>query len=157
MHVSQLMRYQLESNERQCVALEDEISFISSYIELEKERVGYRCNISFNSEVDDPNSYKIPPMLLISFIESAFKHGTCTIEKCFVDVDVTVTNGKLELVVRNSIPEKKNEVVSTKIGIKNTKERLRLLYGSNYTLDIEETDIYTVNLQLQLKRYEPVR
>lgn len=157
MHVSQLMRYQLESNERQCVALEDEISFISSYIELEKERVGYRCNISFNSEVDDANSYKIPPMLLISFIENAFKHGTCTIEKCFVDVDVTVTNGKLELVVRNSIPEKKNEVVSTKIGIKNTKERLRLLYGSNYTLDIEETDIYTVNLQLQLKRYEPVR
>ncbi|MCO6149610.1 sensor histidine kinase [Flavobacterium sp. NRK1] len=157
MHVSQLMRYQLESNERQCVALEDEISFISSYIELEKERVGYRCNISFNSEVDDPNSYKIPPMLLISFIENAFKHGTCTIEKCFVDVDVTVTNGKLELVVRNSIPEKKNEVVSTKIGIKNTKERLRLLYGSNYTLDIEQTDIYTVNLQLQLKRYEPVR
>jgi LytS/YehU family sensor histidine kinase len=157
MHVSQLMRYQLESNERQCVALEDEINFISSYIELEKERVGYRCNISFNSEIDDANAYKIPPMLLISFIENAFKHGTCTIEKCFVDVDITVTDGKLEMMVRNSLPEKKTEVVSTKIGIKNTTERLRLLYGSNYSLDIQETDIYTVNLQLHLKRYEPVR
>ncbi|MFD2603401.1 sensor histidine kinase [Flavobacterium suzhouense] len=157
MHVSQLMRYQLESNERQCVALEDEISFISSYIELEKERVGYRCNISFNSDIDDANSYKIPPMLLICFIENAFKHGTCTIEKCFVDVDITVKVGKLEMVVRNSLPEKKTEVVSTKIGIKNTTERLRLLYGANYSLDIEQTDIYTVNLQLQLKRYEPVR
>lgn len=157
MHVSQLMRYQLESNERHCVALEDEISFISSYIELEKERVGYRCNISFNSEIDNANTYKIPPMLLICFIENAFKHGTCTIEKCFVDVDLTVTNGKLEMIVRNSLPEKKTEVVSTKIGIKNTTERLRLLYGSNYSLDIRETDIYTVNLQLQLKSYEPVR
>lgn len=157
MHVSQLMRYQLESNERQCVALEDEISFISSYIELEKERVGYRCNISFNSEIDDANSYKIPPMLLICFIENAFKHGTCTIEKCFVDVDITVKAGKLEMVVRNSLPEKKTEVVSTKIGIKNTTERLRLLYGANYSLDIDQTEIYTVNLQLQLKRYESVR
>lgn len=157
MHVSQLMRYQLESNERQCVALEDEISFISSYIELEKERVGYRCNISFNSDIDIANSYKIPPMLLICFIENAFKHGTCTIEKCFVDVDITVTHAKLEMVVRNSLPQKKDDVVSTKIGIRNTIERLQLQYGGNYSLDISETDIYTVNLQLQLKRYETIR
>jgi sensor histidine kinase YesM len=152
MHVSQLMRYQLESNQRQCVALEDEINFISSYIELERERVGYRCDIKFSSSIDNDNAYKIPPMLLICFVENAFKHGTCTIEKCFVDVSLTVHEGKLELVVKNSLPEKKNDVVSTKIGIKNTTERLRLLYGSDYSLDIKETDIYTVNLQLQLKR-----
>lgn len=152
MHVSQLMRYQLESNERQCVALEDEINFISSYIELEKERVGYRCNISFNSAIDRENAYKIPPMLLICFVENAFKHGTCTIEKCFVDVDIKVTDGKLELLVKNSIPEKKTSVSSTKIGLKNTIERLKLSYGSDYSLDINEGEIFTVNLQLQLKR-----
>jgi LytS/YehU family sensor histidine kinase len=152
MHVSQLMRYQLESNERQCVPLEDEVNFISSYIQLEKERVGYRCNITFTSNVDSENTYKIPPMLLISFIENAFKHGTCSIEKCFVEITVSVKEGKLELLVRNSIPEKKNEVVSTKIGIKNTTERLKLQYGSNYTLDIKEDRIFTVNLQLQLKK-----
>ncbi|KGO91661.1 sensor histidine kinase [Flavobacterium subsaxonicum] len=152
MHVSQLMRYQLESHERQCVPLEDEISFIGSYIQLEKERVGYRCNITFNSDVDDENAYKIPPMLLISFIENAFKHGTCSIEKCFVEVTISVKEGKLDLLVRNSIPEKKNDVVSTKIGIKNTTERLKLQYGSNYTLDIKEDRVFSVNLQLQLKR-----
>jgi len=151
MHVSQLMRYQLESNEHKCVPLEDEINFISSYIQLEKERVGYRCNISLNIDVDDERAYKIPPMLLISFIENAFKHGTCSIEKCFVEVNVTVKEGKLNMVVRNSIPEKKSDVVSTKIGIKNTTERLNLQYGSNYTLDIKEDRIFTVNLQLQLK------
>ncbi|MXN90625.1 histidine kinase [Flavobacterium sp. Sd200] len=152
MHVSQLIRYQLESNERQCVPLGDEISFVSSYVELEKERVGYRCNISFNSEVDDERAYKIPPMLLICFIENAFKHGTCSIEKCFVDIDISVTDGKLNLVVKNSIPEKKNEVVSTKIGIRNTMERLKLQYGSNYNLEIIEDNIFTVNLELRLKR-----
>jgi sensor histidine kinase YesM len=152
MHVSQLMRYQLESNEKKCVPLEDEINFISSYIELEKERVGYRCDIILTTDVDDDNAYKIPPMLLICFIENAFKHGTCSIEKCFVNVNVSVKQGKLELVVKNSIPKKKNDVVSTKIGIKNTTERLRLIYGSNYSLDIQEAGVYTVNLQLQLKR-----
>jgi two-component system LytT family sensor kinase len=152
MHVSQLMRYQLESNERQCVPLEDELNFISSYIQLEKERVGYRCNITFTNDVDDERAYKIPPMLLICFIENAFKHGACSIEKCFVDVNVSVKEGTLQLVVKNSIPKKKNDVVSTKIGIRNTTERLNLQYGHNYTLDIKEEGIFTVNLQLQLKR-----
>jgi len=151
MHVSQLMRYQLESNEHKCVPFENELNFISSYIQLEKERVGYRCDISFNIDVDDEGVYKIPPMLLISFVENAFKHGTCSIEKCFVEVNVTVKDGKLDMLVRNSIPEKKNEVVSTKIGIKNTTERLNLQYGSDYTLDIREDRIFTVHLQLQLK------
>jgi two-component system LytT family sensor kinase len=151
MHVSQLMRYQLESNEHKCVPFENELNFISSYIQLEKERVGYRCEINFNIDVDDESAYKIPPMLLISFVENAFKHGTCSIEKCFVEVNVTVKEGRLDMLVRNSIPEKKNEVVSTKIGIKNTTERLNLQYGSNYTLDIKEDGIFTVQLQLQLK------
>jgi len=151
MHVSQLMRYQLESNEHKCVPLENEINFISSYIQLEKERVGYRCDISLNIDIDDESGYKIPPMLLISFIENAFKHGTCSIEKCFVEVNVMVAQGKLNMVVKNSIPENKIDVVSTKIGIKNTTERLNLQYGNNYTLDIKEDHIFTVNLQLQLK------
>ena len=152
MHVSQLMRYQLESNERQCVPLEDEINFISSYVQLEKERVGYRCDITMNTAIDDEGAYKIPPMLLICFVENAFKHGACTIEKCFVDINITVKEGKLNLLVKNSVPQKKGEVVSTKIGIRNTTERLNLQYGGDYTLDIKENSIFEVQLQLQLKR-----
>ncbi len=91
-------------------------------------------------------------MLLICFIENAFKHGTCSIEKCYVDISVSVKNGTLDLLVKNSIPEKKTDVVSTKIGIKNTIERLKLQYGSDYNLDITENGIFTVHLQLQLKR-----
>ncbi|QEE50801.1 histidine kinase [Flavobacterium alkalisoli] len=152
MHVSQLMRYQLESHETQCVPLEDEINFVSSYVELEKERLGYRCNITLNTSIDLENTYKIPPMLLICFIENAFKHGTCTAENCFVDIDINVNDNRLEFMVKNSIPKKKKNIVSTKIGLKNTKERLKLLYGTDHDLTIEENGTYTAILKVKLKR-----
>ncbi|WP_431242095.1 sensor histidine kinase [Flavobacterium sp. P21] len=154
MKVSQLMRYQLESNNKQCVSLEDELEFINSYVQLEKERVGYRCDITFDSKIDNENAYKISPMLLIAFIENAFKHGTCAIEKCFVRIFITVEKGNLHLHVVNSIPTKKTDVVSTKIGLKNTIERLNLIYGKDYKLDIQdEKNTYIIDLKLQLKKF----
>ncbi|MCV9927228.1 histidine kinase [Flavobacterium sp. LS1R49] len=154
MKVSQLMRYQLESNAKQCVSLEEELSFINSYIQLEKERVGYRCDITYDCKIDNENAYKVSPMLLITFIENAFKHGTCAIENCFVRIFITVDNGLLHLHVINSIPTKKTNVVSTKIGLKNTVERMNLLYGKEYKLDIQEdNNTYIVDLKLQLKKF----
>lgn len=153
MKVSQLMRYQLESNAKQCVSLEEELSFINSYIQLEKERVGYRCEITYDSQIDNENAYKISPMLLIAFVENAFKHGTCAIENCYVHIAIAVEKGKLRLHIANSIPEKKINVVSTHIGIKNTTERLKIIYGNDYKLDIKNTDKeYTVDLVLPLKK-----
>ncbi|MEP7095489.1 MAG: histidine kinase, partial [Flavobacterium sp.] len=154
MKVSQLMRYQLESNNKQCVSLEDELEFINSYVQLEKERVGYRCEITYDCKIDNENAYKVSPMLLIAFIENAFKHGTCAIEKCFVRIVITVENGLLHLHVINSIPNKKTDVVSTKIGLKNTIERLNLIYGKDYKLDIQDDkNTYIVDLKLQLKKF----
>jgi two-component system LytT family sensor kinase len=154
MKVSQLMRYQLESNNKKCVSLEDELEFINSYVQLEKERVGYRCEITYDSKIDNENAYKVSPMLLIAFIENAFKHGTCAIEKCFVRIIITVENGLLHLHVVNSIPTKKTDVISTKIGLKNTIERLNLIYGKDYKLDIQDDkNTYIVDLKLQLKKF----
>lgn len=154
MKVSQLMRYQLESSNKQCVSLEEELSFINSYIQLEKERVGYRCDITYDCKIDNENAYKVSPMLLIAFIENAFKHGTCAIENCFVRIFITVENGLLHLHAINSIPTKKTNVVSTKIGLKNTIERLNLIYGKEYKLDIQDdNNTYIVDLKLQLKKF----
>jgi two-component system LytT family sensor kinase len=154
MKVSQLMRYQLDSSNKQCVSLEEELSFINSYIQLEKERVGYRCDITYDCKIDNENAYKVSPMLLIAFIENAFKHGTCAIENCFVRIFITVENGLLHLHVINSIPTKKTNVISTKIGLKNTIERLNLIYGKEYKLDIQDDkNTYIVDLKLQLKKF----
>lgn len=153
MKVSQLLRYQIESDSRQCVSLEEELEFINSYIQLEKERVGYRCEIIYDCSIDNENAYKISPMLLITFIENAFKHGTGTVESCFVNISIIVTDGLLQLKMENSIPDKKNKVVSTKIGLKNTSERLALLYGDDHSLTIEEqSGVYRVSLNIKLKR-----
>ena len=153
MKMSQLLRYQIESDQRQYVTLEEEIEFVSSYIDLERERLGYRCDITFDYKTDNENGYKISPMLLINFIENAFKHGTGTIGSCFVNLSVKVEDGLMDFRLENSIPEKKSNVVSTKIGIKNTTERLNLLYHDRHDLSIEETGkTFVVSLKLQLKK-----
>lgn len=151
MQVSQLMRYQVENSAKNFVSLEDEIAFLSSYTELERERVGYRCNIEFNHLTEEYKAYQIAPMLLITFVENAFKHGTGTIEKCFVKIGIEVKNNKLLMTVANSIPKKKREVFSTKIGIKNTKKRLEIIYAERHRLEINASDTtFTVNLEIEL-------
>ncbi len=153
MEVSQLMRYQVELGNKEFVSLENEITFISSYIQLEKERVGYRCRIDFDYECDQEGRYEIAPMVLITFIENAFKHGTATIEKCFVTIDIKVIKGKLHLKVVNSVPQHKKEVVSTKIGLKNTRERLEIVYPKKHQLEITQNEHdYTVNLVIELRQ-----
>ncbi len=151
MQVSQLMRYQVENSAREYVSLEDEIAFLSSYIELEKERVGYRCSIEFSHVAEEDKTYLIAPMLLITFVENAFKHGACTIEKCYVTIAIEVKNNKLIMKISNSIPQKKKEIFSTKIGIKNTKKRLEIIYPDRHQLDIRSSDAtFTVNLEIEL-------
>lgn len=153
MKVSQLLRYQIDSDSRQWVTLEDELEFIESYIQLEKERVGYRCHIVFDNKIANPDAYKMPPMLLIVFVENAFKHGTGTVESCFVNITLERQDGKLLAGIRNSIPQKKPSVVSTKIGLKKTRERLELLYGQDYRLDIQQNaEDYSVTLEIPLKK-----
>lgn len=153
MMVSQLLRYQIDSDSRQWVTLEEELEFINSYIQLEKERVGYRCDIEFKNLIPKASAYKIPPMLLIVFVENAFKHGTGTVESCFVHIAVDIWDSKLLVTIKNSIPSKKPNVISTKIGLEKTRERLDLLHKDNYKLTIDEQpNQYSVVLELPLKQ-----
>ncbi len=150
MQVSQLMRYQVENNTKEFIPIEKEIDFLSSYVELEKERVGYRCKINYNYETDRSN-YKIAPMLLITFIENAFKHGTCAIEDCYVDINIKIKESILQLKINNSIPDKKKKVISTKVGLKNTIESLQIIYPNQHHLDsFANGKEYTVNLTVEL-------
>ena len=153
MEVSQLMRYQVEQGNKEYVTLENEIAFISSYIQLEKERVGYRCRIDFDYECDQEGEYEIAPMVLITFIENAFKHGAATIEKCFVTIVIKVIKGKLYMKVANSVPQRKKEVVSTNIGLKNTRERLEIVYPKKHHLKITQNEQeYIVNIEIELRQ-----
>lgn len=151
MEVSQLMRYQVEQGDKEFVSLENEISFISSYIQLEKERVGYRCRIDFDYQCDSEGQYEIAPMVLITFIENAFKHGAASIENCFVSIAIKILKGKLYLEVSNSVPQQKKEVASNQIGLKNTRERLEIVYPKRHKLLItSRVETYHVTLEIEL-------
>lgn len=153
LQVTKLMRYHLQSYSLQETDLADELSFIESYISLEEERFGQRCKITYRykNETSD-EQYKIAPLVMITFIENAFKHGTGSIEQSFVDVYICISNATLELKVVNSVPAKKIANMSnTQIGQSNTIRRLNLLYGNTYKLTIlPREDKYYVHLILPL-------
>ena len=140
MKVSELLRYQVESSKKDTVSLKEEVNFIESYIAIEKERLGYRCNIELNLSIDDIDRYYIAPMVVFTFVENAFKHGTGNISGCFVTIELNVTAGTLELKIDNSISVKNDNVKSTKVGLENTKARLQMIYPDRHSLFLDEQD-----------------
>ncbi len=154
MQLSQLLRYHLESTRQSWVPLTDELAFLESYIALETERVGSRCRVRYSQPLDQPlEGYEMAPMLLMPFVENAFKHGTAGIKPCEITVKVALKKEKLQLQVINSVPCVAKAPVSTGVGLENTRQRLEMLYPGKYQLDIVSlADQYQVDLLLPLKK-----
>jgi hypothetical protein len=148
MNLSEMLRYQLESNAKEDIALEKEIEFLTHYLYFEKRRLPASIKINFNCEVDKPQT-KIAPNLLMPLIENVFKHGLLVGEPCVVEIDLTLKNGELSLQTRNKLNEVPNKN-STGIGLNNLRERLVFLYDSRFTLHQEKIDNhYHANLAIQ--------
>ncbi len=153
LQVSQLMRYQLDNICKDLVPLQEELTFMENCIDLEEERVACRCDIQYEYRTDDEDSeYKIAPLMLIPFIENAFKHGTNSIESCYVNILIEVKQRMLEMTVRNSLPQKTKVVSSTGIGLQNIEQRLQILYPGKHCLrrSVSKQE-YKVSLSLQLQ------
>lgn len=153
LQLSQLMRYQIENSCKEWVSLEEELVFIESYISLEEERIGDRCKMHYEYNNETPGvTYQIAPMMLITFVENAFKHGTNNIGECFVNINVNVKNGILHLETRNSVPTNtQSSTISMGIGLSNTEQRLRILYPGKYKLTIKPNRAdYRVDLTIDL-------
>jgi LytS/YehU family sensor histidine kinase len=149
--LSSLLRYMLyETDER--VALQKEIEYLQSYIDLQKQRFGNNVTIKTCMEkVED--SFEIEPMLLIPFVENAFKHGTGLIENAEIDVELRTEKNRLSFSVRNKFNEASVEVKdkSSGIGLANVQRRLDLLYGNKHSLLITKQDgWFIVSLQIVL-------
>jgi two-component system, LytTR family, sensor kinase len=153
--LSELMSYMLYDSQENKIALQKELTHVQNYIDLEKIRYGNRLDVSFNISGDIKNRY-IAPLILIPFIENAFKHGVSNeTENCWITIDCKVKENGLMVKVENS---KSNGVVSSDIlhykngiGLHNVKRRLALLYPGNYELNIENSsEYYAVDLKLSL-------
>ena len=150
--LSSLLSYMLYDCKADEVLLEKEIAVMKDYIDLEKERYGNKIEISLNIEGDIKDKY-ISPLLLLPFLENAFKHGTSEqLEKPWLSVDVSVKNYTMRCKIVNS---KNNYVPLSEngIGIQNVKKRLEFLYPDNYELKMnDEEDFFVVSLLLELKK-----
>jgi sensor histidine kinase YesM len=148
--LSSLLSYMLYDCKAEEVLLEKEIEVMKNYIDLEKERYGNKIEISLNIEGDIKDKY-IAPLLLLPFLENAFKHGTSEqLEKPWLSVDIAVKHHVLKCKLANS----KNEFVPVSqhgIGIQNIKKRLQYLFPDKHELKMnDEGDFFVVSLLIEL-------
>ena len=147
--ISHLMRYMLYGRDRK-IQIEHEVEFIQSYIEIQLLRFGDDMDLSTTIEVDDPYQV-IEPMILISIIENAFKHGTQIRDTPLIKIHLTVQGGRLDFTVKNKYNANEQTAEESGIGLQNTEKRLMYLYEDSYELTADtDNDIYTVHLKLQL-------
>jgi len=137
--LSNLLDYILYQVKKPKVNLKEEIDHIKEYIELEKMRFRDTLNIEFKSQISD-EYVQIPPMLLIPFVENAFKHGNIVNGFLTVKVEVFFNDGKLDFNIKNSVLNDDKNGRENGIGLKNIQKRLHLLYKDNYDLKIEKKD-----------------
>lgn len=149
--LSSLMRYVMREADTEWVALEKELTYISNYVALQKLRLDDTVEIDFVLN-GKPNGYKIAPLILISFIENAFKYGVNPQEKSLIRVLISIEEGVLRLHTFNKkVRVFQDEETSSGIGIENTKTRLQLLYPDRYKLTIDDSSVsFTVDLTLNL-------
>ena len=150
--LSQLTRYQLESSRQSMLPLADELEFLHDFLSLEETRYSERCTIDFQINGSD-EGLVIPPMLLIPFVENAFKHGVATTNApSFVNIRIDLGGGRLQLLVVNSVPANPTrKVSSTWTGLANTRKRLQLVYPGRHYLDVlRQSNTYQVTLFVNL-------
>lgn len=151
--LSELMRYMLYESESEQVPLDKELNYLTNYIELQKVRFDEDVEINLKLE-GNRSSQLIEPMLLIPFVENAFKHGVGMIENPTIDIYSLSGNDEIFFEVKNKIaPESSEDKDSSSgIGLKNVKRRLELLYPDRHLLDIIKKDgWFTVRLKIKFK------
>lgn len=146
---SDILRYQLYSGKSESVQLEQEVQFLKNFVEIEKVRWGDKVDVSCTWEVES-NSKQIPPFLLITFIENAFKHvSRSPSEPNYIKIGFVQEGDQVCLDIINSkstIPRKDN---GSGLGLENIKNRLDILYRKDYRLLIEDKEnVYHTKLEI---------
>jgi len=136
------------------VPLSSEISLLKNYIELEKLRYDERLRVNFTTFIEQ--EINIAPLILLSIVENAFKHGAGNdIGNPEIDIDLRVSNNIFTCKISNTVDGYKNDPSQKKIGLYNLKRQLELLYPGAYTLDISQTEhLFIVTLIISLQPHK---
>ncbi|WP_297928584.1 sensor histidine kinase [uncultured Coprobacter sp.] len=150
---SNILKYMYDNTSVEKIDINNEIEYIRQYVELQKLRLNHHTKVIFESRTDEEHVL-IPPMILITFVENAFKYGTSSSEDCTILIRIIVEDGVLLFKTRNSIMKEKKEGESS-IGIENCRKRLQLLYPGLFTLITEKDNNkqeFLTKLTIQLSR-----
>jgi len=149
--LSELMRYMLYKASDAQVLLKEEIAYIENYIRLQRLRIvnNEHVKVTIRGNI---TTQRISPLLFISYIENAFKYGTDFRGNTKVTIEISISNNELQFKCVNLISSRTKKDSDTGIGMKNTQERLKLLYPNKHKLNLtEENNTFTVKLSLQLE------
>jgi sensor histidine kinase YesM len=152
--LSSIMRHVVEGTKNERISAEKEVQFLYDFAELNKMRIPKRNNIKININIDfDEQPTQIAPLLVIPYIENAFKYGISITQESFIDLKFQIKDQKLSFSCRNSIIKQFDKLeVGTSTGIENTQRRLSLNYPHKHSLRISnENNIFEVSLEVNLK------
>ena len=151
--LSKMLRHLLYDNQEREVTLADEMQFIENYIALMKIRLSQNVDVTFHRQVALPG-IKVAPLIFISLIENAFKHGVSPVEPSFVHISITATEHDITCQIENSNHPKSNDDRSGHgIGLSQVQRRLELAYPGRYTWEKganKEGNIYTSTIHIHL-------
>jgi hypothetical protein len=150
--LSNLLDYILYQVDKPFVLLQDEINHIDDYVSLEKYRFQEGLHIIFHKNLMD-EKFEVPPMLLLPFVENAFKHGTQIDGVVKININLKVDENRLNFAVENTAKNNKNSKKG--IGLENIRKRLEMLYPKKYFFEIsQEEQVFKVNLKIPIQNEE---
>ena len=149
--LSDLLRYMLYGSDEEKFLMSNEIAYLKSYIELQQLRFGDGVDLHVAIDAGDVDC-RIEPMLLIPFVENAFKHGLGMVPNPYIEIRLGVRERHLRFFVGNNYSlVRSSKDKSSGIGLDNVRNRLDLLYPGKYTLEISDGDgVYKVDLKMDL-------
>ena len=151
--LSKMMRHILYEYQKPLIPLKEEIDFLENYVKLMRIRLPQSVEVTFNA-THPKGSVEVAPMILISLVENAFKHGTSPTEPSFVHINITAEESKLICDIQNSNnPKTSSDHSGHGIGLQQVKRRLELAYPNRYTWqqgtkDNDKTYYSTITIQL---------
>jgi two-component system, LytTR family, sensor kinase len=150
--LSSLMHYMLYETDEEKVVLKSEVEYLKNYLDLQKQRFGPELSLKLDFDVQE-DWHIIEPMLLIPFVENAFKHGNGQLTHPDLEIHLKVNASQLDFIVKNRFEESTSIKDKTPgIGLLNVKRRLELLYPRKHKLIIDKNGSwFTINLHLTLQ------
>lgn len=149
---TRILEYTYMTAGNDMVAMGDEVEYISNYIDLQRLRLNECTRVDWRYEVED-EGLSMPPLLLLTFVENAFKYGVSPSRESVISISLTEREGVLDFVASNNVVRHEDVFGSqVSVGIENCRARLENLFGGRYNLDIrEESGVYCVTLNIRLK------